>query len=111
MSLFDIDRFTILEPRGDWFSIVGDIPEIDYEDADSCHHIQNQFYDWGFMKIPKRDRLTFRSDLFGIEISFAKKRGTGNRYVKIEIQGKGCADSVENIEKKVREIKKKFGTF
>lgn len=111
MVKYNIDKYTVLEPRLDWISIVGDIPDIAYEDDDVFHKIENQFCDWGFARIKKRDRLVFRCDLMGIEISLGKKRNSGDRFVKIEIQGKGCADSIKNTEAKIKEIIKKVWDF
>lgn len=107
----DISKFTALEPRLDWISIVGDIPNILYEQADVSGHIEKQFSEWGFVRMKKREKLAFRSDLFGTEISLGKKRNSGDRFVKIEVQGKGCSDSVENTEAKIKEMIKKVWAF
>ena len=73
MASFNIDKFIILEPRLDWISVIGDIPDIAYEDEDVSHQIENQFYDWGFIRLSKRDQMTFRSDILGMEISLGRK--------------------------------------
>lgn len=106
-----LSKFTVLEPRLDWISIVGDIPNIMYEEAEVSGYIEKQFLEWGFVKMKKRERLAFRSDLFGTEISLGKKRNTGDRFIKIEVQGKGCSDSVENTEVKIKEMIKKVWEF
>lgn len=111
MPSFNLDQFSILEPRLDWISIIGEIPHIFYDDPDVKTEIETKFYDWGLAKLPKRDRLTFRSNIMGMEISLGKKRNSGNRYVKIEIQGKGCADSIEHTESKIKEVVEKVWSY
>lgn len=107
----NISKFKVLEPRLDWISIVGDIPNILYELPDVSGLIEKQFSEWGFVRMKKREKLAFRSDLFGTEISLGKKRNSGDRFIKIEVQGKGCSDSVENTEAKVKEMIKKVWAF
>lgn len=107
----DISKFKVLEPRLDWISIVGDIPNILYEQADVSGYIEKQFLEWGFFRMKKREKLAFRSDLLGTEISLGKKRNSGDRFIKIEVQGKGCSDSVENTEVKIKEMVKKVWAF
>lgn len=108
---FNIDKFTILEPRLDWISIVGDIPEIYYEEETQREVIKNKFHDWGFDEITKRHSLTFRNDFWGVEISFYKRRNTGDKQLKIEVQGKGCCNSTNATEEKIRSITQKVWSF
>ena len=99
MKEVTLSNYEIFKPRLDWLSVIGDIPHID-RDKD-LNAIIKFFSSIGFHKMEKRDRPTFRSNIYGIEVSFGRKRNTGNSFLKIEFQGQFFADSMENSEHKI----------
>lgn len=100
MQKVQFKNLSIYEPRLDWISVVGDIPHIDREAEEQM--ILLFMSSIGFHKMEKRDRLTYRSNIFGIEIAFGRKRNTGVRFLKIEFQGQFFADSLENCDVKIK---------
>lgn len=99
MKEVTLSKYEIFKPRLDWLSVIGDIPHID---RDRDFNAIIKFFSFiGFHKMEKRDRPTFRSNIYGIEVSFGRKRRSGNNFLKIEFQGKFFADSMENSEHKI----------
>lgn len=113
MNTVKLKSFEIFEPRLDWLSVLGDTPHIDRED--DLEALVKFFDSIGFHKMKKRDRPTFRSNIYGIEVSFGRKRKTGNNFIKIEFQGQFFADSMERSELKIKNfidlIWKNFGVL
>ena len=55
-----------------------------------------------FHSLAKR-RVYFNPDT-GVEVAFPKKRGKGSKMVSISLKGHACLESVESMEKKIKNI-------
>ncbi len=111
MRKLNLSKLNILEPRLDWLSVLGDIDHLDRDR--SLPVLVEYFKSLGFHQMAKRDRPTFRSNIYGIEVSFGRKRKTGIIFIKIEFQGQFFADSTERSEEKINlfvdKLWKQFG--
>lgn len=99
MKKVNLENYSIFEPRLDWLSVLGDLPHIDRDKE--LETLIKFFNSIGFERMTKRDRPTFRSNIEGMEISFGRKRKTGESFVKIEFQGQFFSDSMERCEFKI----------
>lgn len=106
MRNVNLNKLKVLSPRMDWLSVLGDVPHIDRE-KDKENLIQI-FHQMGFHKTDYRERLSFRTNVHGIEIMFGRTPKTGSRFLKIEFQGQFFADSMENCEKNIRSVVNKL---
>lgn len=102
MKQINFKKLKIFDPRMDWLSVIGDIPHINRETNEELTAITEIMKKIGFEPMAKRDRPVFRSNIYGIEISFGKKRKTGSPFVKIEFQGQFFADTMENCDHKIK---------
>ena len=99
MRNINLNNLKVLEPRMDWLSVIGDINHLDRER--SLPVLKEYFKALGFHQMDKRQRPTFRTNVYGIEVSFGRKAKTGIIYIKIEFQGQFFADSMEQCEIKI----------
>lgn len=81
------------DPRLDWLSVIGDTPHIERERDE--FKITETMNKWGFIKLNDKTRLTYRSETWGIEVSFMLKRRTSTSFIKIEFQGQYFATKPE----------------
>ena len=96
MNNIKLDLLEVFDPRLDWMSVLGNISHIDRESE--LPTLIKFFNSIGFHKMENRKRPTFRCNIHGIEVSFGRKRKSGQNYVKIEFQGQFFAQSMEQAE-------------
>jgi hypothetical protein len=102
MRNVNLSKLSIFSPRLDWLSVLGSIPHIDRER--DLEFIETFFKEAGFEKVKNRKRPVFRSNVYGIEISFGRQKKTGGTFLKIEFQGQFFADSMDNSEIKINNV-------
>lgn len=97
--------FTVFFKGIDWLTVIGEIPHIDYLDNEiDITTIDSVMDELGvpFHSLAKR-RVYFNPDA-GVEVAFSKKRGKGSKMVSISLKGHACLESMESMEKKIKNI-------
>ena len=97
--------FTVFFKGIDWLTVIGEIPHIDYLESEiDIKAIDKTMDELGvpFHSLAKR-RVYFNPDT-GVEVAFSKKRGKGSKMVSISLKGHACLESMESMEKKIKNI-------
>ena len=108
MKKINLNNLEIYEPRLDWLSVIGDIPHLDRDNPETLNAMKTFFEQIGFHKMSKRDRPTFRTNIYGMEVSFGKRKRSTTGFIKVEFQGQFFADSMPNCEAKIKMFLDKF---
>ncbi|MFG1523867.1 hypothetical protein ABMA67_02540 [Halobacteriovorax sp. RZ-3] len=100
MQEINLTNLPIFEYRTDWLSVTGNVPHIDYDrDKDIIFKIASKH---GFSKM--KDKKAFRAHNLGVEFRINKKRGTGESFLKIELQGRFFACNPSTHKDKILNI-------
>lgn len=95
-----------LTPRLDWLTVIGDIPHIDYS-TDSVHvNLLNEIIEeeLGIPFYEQKKRRVYLNKDHGIEISFGKKRGSGNKFISVVFKGHAFLCTNEEAVEKIRRV-------